>query len=234
VYEIVEAGVNTRSEAPVLDLRIRLTNHGRYPAGFGDGDFRLRIGDDVRAPTSGVGDVVAAESTKENTIRFPLPGSAAAATLRVIGAGETAEIPVDLNGREGLTAAQDRELRAAGKRTAAVPLDAETARLRFGDLTCDVRSASVHRYVNKLVLTLGVRAQNNGRYDVEFGDGHFRLVLGDAARAPVSGVSTVVSSHGSLDASIVFDLPLDARAVVIRVRYGDATADLPLKIPAAG
>ena len=232
VYEIVDAGVNTGSEGQALSLRVRLTNHGRYAAGFGDSDFRLRMGDDVNAPTSRVGDIVAGEITKENTISFPLPASAAAATLRVVSAGETAEIPLDLTGREGLTAQEDRELRLAGKRTAAVPLDADKARLRFGDLTCEVRSASAHRYVNKLVLTLSIRAQNNGRYDAGFGDYHFRLVLDGTAQAPVSGLSTVVSPQSSLDGSIVFDLPLDARDVVIRARYGETTAELPLKIPA--
>ena len=221
------------SRRHALRLRVRLTNHGRYAAGFGDSDFRLKIGDDVTAPTSGVGDIVAGESTKENTISFPLPTSAAAATLRVVSAGETAEIPLDLTGREGLTAPQDRDLRRAGKRTAALPLDADKARLRFGDLTCEVRSASAHRYVNKLVLTLSVRAQNNGRYDAGFGDYHFRLLLGGTAQAPVSGLSTVVSPQTSLDGSIVFDLPLDARDVVIRVRYFETTAELPLTIPAA-
>jgi len=233
VYEIMDAGVNTGSEGHALRLRVRLTNHGRYAAGFGDSDFRLKIGDDVTAPTSGVGDIVAGESTKENTISFPLSTSAAAATLRVVSAGETAEIPLDLTGREGLTAPQDRDLRRAGKRTAALPLDADKARLRFGDLTCEVRSASAHRYVNKLVLTLSVRAQNNGRYDAGFGDYHFRLLLGGTAQAPVSGLSTVVSPQTSLDGSIVFDLPLDARDVVIRVRYFETTAELPLTIPAA-
>jgi hypothetical protein len=232
VYEVVDAAVSSGPEARALNLRIRLTNHGRYDALLADGDFRLRIGDDVRAPTSRVGDIVAAESAKENTVSFQLPASAAAATLRVTSGSEAAEMPLDLNGRGGPTAAQDRELRASGKRTAAVPLDADTARLRFGDVTFAVRNASVHRYTNKIVLTLDIRAQNGGRYDVDFGDRHFRLVLGGESRAPVSGLSTVVSSQSFRDGSIVFDLPLDARDVVIRVRFGDAMSDLSLKIPA--
>jgi hypothetical protein len=186
----------------------------------------------VRAPTNRVGDIVAAETTKENAIIFQLPPSASAATLRVIGAGdETAQISLDLDGRQGPTAAQERESRVGGKRTAAVPLDEEAARLRFGDLTYEVRRVLAHRYANKLALTLDVRARNNGRYPAGFGDGFFRLVLDGVARAPVSGLSTVVPSQGSLDGSIVFDVPLDARDLVIRVRYGDVTNDLPLKIP---
>jgi hypothetical protein len=179
-----------------------------------------------------VGDVVGADVTKDNTISFLLPASVASATLRV-GSGDTiAEVPLDLNGRSGSTPAQDRELRVSGKHTAAVPLDAEKARLRFGDMTYNVRSASAHRFANKIALTLSIRAENNGRFPGEFGDGLFRLVLDGSARAPVSGLSTVVPSQSSLDGAIVFDLPIDARDVVVRVRSGSETADLPLKIPA--
>jgi hypothetical protein len=113
-----------------------------------------------------------------------------------------------------------------------VPVDANIARLRFGTLTCSLRSASVHRYAHKLALTLNVGAQNAGPYDVEFGDSHFRLVLGESARPPVSGVSAVVPHGGTLDSAIVFDLPLDTSLVVIRTRFGDITRDVPLSIPA--
>jgi hypothetical protein len=232
VYEILGADVSGGTDGPTLNLHVRLTNRGRFPAGLGSGDFRLRVGDEVREPTNRVGDVVGADVTKDNTISFLLPASVASATLRV-GSGDTiAEVPLDLNGRSGSTPAQDRELRVSGKHTAAVPLDAEKARLRFGDMTYNVRSASAHRFANKIALTLSIRAENNGRFPGEFGDGLFRLVLDGSARAPVSGLSTVVPSQSSLDGAIVFDLPIDARDVVVRVRSGSETADLPLKIPA--
>ena len=232
VYEILDADISAGTDGPILNLRIRLTNHGRFPAGFGSGDFRLRTGDEVREPTTRVGDVVGADVTKDNTISFVLPAAAVSATLRV-GSGDTiAEVPLDLNGRSGSTPAQDRELRVSGKHTAAVPLDAEKARLRFGDMTYNVRGASAHRFANKIALTLSVRAENNGRFPGEFGDGLFRLVLDGASRAPVSGLSTVVPSQSSLDGAIVFDLPIDAKDVVVRARSGNETADLPLRIPA--
>jgi hypothetical protein len=232
VYEILDADVSAGTDGARLNLRIRLTNHGRFPAGFGSGDFRLRTGDEVREPTTSVGDIVGGDATKDNTISFRLPTTAEAATLRVGGGDAVAEVPLDLNGRTGSTAAQDRELRVSGKHTAAVPLDAEKARLRFGEMTYNVRSASVHRFANKIALTLTVRAENNGRFPGEFGDGLFRLVLDGAARAPVGGLSTIVPSQSSLDGAIVFDLPLDARDVVVRVRSGNDTGELPLKIPA--
>src|SRR5262249_23934417 len=144
--------------------------------------------------TSGNNEVVAANSAKEHTITFPLPPRAADATLRVTTGGVTADMPVDLTGRAGLSAAQESELRGSGKRTFVVPLNPDTAQMRFGDLTCELRSASLHRYSNKLVLTFDIRARNASRYDAEIGDGHFRVVLDETVRPPVSGLSTIVAS----------------------------------------
>jgi hypothetical protein len=191
----------------------------------------LQVDGEQRPPTSGLSDLVAGESAKENTVTFPLPPAVATATLRVTSLGETADIPLDLNGRSGPTAAQDRELRRSGKRTFAVPLDPATARMRLGDVICELRSASLHRYSHKLTLTVDIRAENRGRYPIDFGDSHFRLVLDGAARPPVSGLSTSVAAEGSRDGAIVFDLPLDATEVVLRARFGDVSAEIPLHLP---
>jgi len=231
VYELIDASVGARGRERALALRIRVTNRGRYDANFWDASFRLQIGGEAYAPDSGLNEVVAGESTKENSVTFPLPAAASAATLRITNGGETGEIPLDLGGRRGATPAQAGENRPAGRRAFDVKLDPAAALLRFGSLTCNIQSASLHRYANKSTLTLSIRARNTGAYDVEFGDGHFRLVLGTNIRPPVSGVSTVVPHGGTLDSAIVFDVPLDASDVVLRTRFGDVSRDLPLKLP---
>jgi hypothetical protein len=38
-------------------------------------------------------------------------------------------------------------------------------------------------------------------------------------------------SEGSLDGDVVFDLPLDAKQVVLRARFGEAIATVPLQLP---
>jgi TIR domain len=231
VYDLVDASVGTRGHGRALALRIRVANHGRYDANFWDASFRLQIEGETYAPDSGLNEIVAAETTKEDSVTFPLPASASAATLRITNGGETGEIPIDLSGRRGITPDQAAELRRAGKQTFAVAIDPAAAQLRFDSVACEIRSASLHRYANKSTLTLNVRARNTGGYDVDFGDGHFRLVQGDSVRAPVSGVSAVIPHGGTLDAAIVFDVPLDASDVVVRTRYGDVSRDLPLKLP---
>jgi TIR domain-containing protein len=231
VYELVEASVGARGHERALSLRIRVTNRGRYDANFWDANFRLQIGGEAYAPDSGLNEIVAAESTRENSVMFPLPASASAATLRITNGGETGEIPLDLSGRRAVTPEQTGELPRTGKRAIDVTIAPSFAQLRFGSLACELRSASLHRYANKSTLTLNVRARNAGGYDAEFGDGHFRLVLGNSVRPPVSGVSTVVPHGGTLDSAIVFDVPLDASDVVLRMRFGDVSRDVPLKLP---
>jgi TIR domain len=231
VYEVQDATVTSTADSRTLTVRMRVTNHSQYDATFFDSGFRLDVDGQPHGATSGNNEVVAANSAREHTITFSLPPHAASATLRVTNGGETAAMPVDLNGRSGPSAAQDRELRRSGKRTFAVPVSPDAARMRFGDLTCELRSTSVHRYSNKLTLTLEVRVRNASRYDAEFGDSHFRLLLDETARPPVSGVSTVVAGESSRDAAIVFDLPLDARNVVLRTRFGERTVEVPLHLP---
>ena len=237
--ESSQAGASTPAGAPPITGSPReptarsgaATAATRYPTTFSVPDFRLQVDGELHTPNPGPTDVVEAESAQENSVIFPLPPAAARATLRIPGAGETAEIPLDLNGRTGPTAAQDRELRRSGKRTFAVPVNPSLARMRFDTVTCELRSVSVHRYSHKLTLILNVRVLNGGRYDVTFGDGHFRLLLDGTPRSPVSGISTTVASDGSRDGAMVFDLPLGATDVVLRARWGDITADVPLRIP---
>jgi hypothetical protein len=61
-------------------------------------------------------------------------------------------------------------------------------------------------------------------------DRNFRLVLGDSARAPVGGLNEVLDGGTTRDAEVVFDLPPDAREVVLRATFGDAVAEVPLRI----
>jgi TIR domain-containing protein len=231
VYEVLDAGVETRAGRRVLTLRVRLTNHGRFPTTFSPAHFRLHVDGDVRAPDGGDTDVVPAEAAQDKSLAFAVPADASRATLRIGDATATADIPLDLTGRTGPTATQDRDLRRSGKRTVAVPIDPASSRARFGDVTCELRSASVHRYAHKLTLTLHVRLHNGGRFDTNFWDSSFRLMVDDTPRAPVSGLDAIVAAHSAGDGDIIFDLPLDANDVTLRIIWGDATANVPLRIP---
>ena len=231
MFEILDSGLVHSGGVSSLILRIRLTNRSRYDAAFGDGLFRLLLDGQTRPPTSGLGELVPGKTSKDGTVTFDVPAGATMARLEITAAAEKAEIPLDLTGRGGPTATQDRETRLAGSTTIAVPIDPAHREMRFSDLACELRSATLRYYVNKLTLTLRLRAVNRGRYDANFGDGNFRLVLDESARAPVSGLNAIVPGEGSFDGEVVFDLPLDATQVILRARFGETTAAVPLQLP---
>jgi hypothetical protein len=174
--------------------------------------------------------VVPADTSKDGTVTFDVPAGAGSASLEITGTGEKGAVPLDLSGRSGPTPQQDHAARRAGSTTIPVPIDQARREMRFDGFVCELRSATVRRYTNKMTLTLSLRATNSGRYGVNFGDSLFRLVLDGLARAPVSGLNLVVPAEGSLDGDVVFDLPLDAEQVVLRARFGEAMATIPLQL----
>jgi hypothetical protein len=119
---------------------------------------------------------------------------------------------------------------AGGSAAVPVPIDPGRATMRFGEVICELRSALVSRYANTATLTVRVHVRNGGRYPMNLWDRNFRLVLGDSARAPVGGLNEVLDGGTTRDAEVVFDLPPDAREVVLRATFGDAVAEVPLRI----
>ena len=230
VFEILDAGVQPHTGGSTLTLRIRLTNRSRYDAGLFAESFRVLVNAEATAPTNALGEVVPAETAKDATLTFELPPNTGTATLRISAVNETADVPLDLSGRTGATPEQDREKRRAGGTTSEVRIDPARADLRFDALKCELRSAVVRRYAHKLTLTLHVRAQNGGRYATDVGNGHFRLVVEGIARPPADNFMVIVEPEATADVQVAFDLPLEARAVVLRARFGESVAEVPIQI----
>jgi hypothetical protein len=230
VFEVLDAGIVGGGDGSTLVVRVRLTNHGRYDTILDASQFRLVVDGRGHAPANTLGDLVPAETSKDGSLMFPVAAGIDSGRLQIAAADERAEIELDFTARRGVRATQDREARRAGKTTAAVAVDREIREMKLEDLICELRSATLRRYVNKQTLTLSFRAHNRGRYDTNFGDSQFRLILDGNGIAPVSGVSMVVPPDASRDGTIVFDLPLDATNMELRGRHGDATATIPLQL----
>jgi hypothetical protein len=231
LYEILGATLAPHAAGSTLTLRVRLTNAGRYGMAFGRGDFRLVHGDRTDAPTNDLSEVVEAQTTRDGELTFEVPDDARSATLRIMLGTETADVPLDLTGRAGPTAERARQARSRGADRFDVAVPAARSTMRFGEFALTVRAARLRRYANKLELSLDVRADNASRYAAALGDGEFRLLVDGLARAPVSGVGEVVAAASSKEVTILFDLPFGTRDVVLRTLVGDATAELPLRLP---
>ena len=230
VFEILDAGLVAGRGGSTVVLQVRLTNHGRYDTTLAASQFRLVVDGRGHAPASPLGELVPAETSKEASLVFPVAAGIDSARLQIAAADERADIELDFTARRGVRASQDREARRAGKTTTALAIDPAIRELKLMDLICELRSATLRRYVNKQTLTLSLRAHNRGRYDAAFGDSQFRLILNGNGIAPVSFLSIVVPADVSRDGTLVFDLPLDATHVTLRARHGDATATIALQL----
>jgi hypothetical protein len=231
VFEVLDAGIVAGGSGSTLVVRVRLTNQARYDTILDGNQFRLIVDGQGHASANAVSELVAAETAKDASFVFPVAAGIESGQLQIAAANERAEIELDFTGRRGVRAAQDREARRAGKTTTAVAIARETAELKLGDLVCELRSASLRRYVNKQTLTVSLRAHNRGRYDTNFGDSQFRLILDGNGIAPANFLSIIVPGDTSRDGMLVFDLPLTATNVELRGRHGDATATIPLQLP---
>jgi hypothetical protein len=232
IFEVVDARVLPGPEMALL-LRVRVRNETAYDLHLHGGQFRLVQGDDVRPPENFLSEVVPTETAKEATVSFERISAAGDVALRIVHSGETAEIPLDLSGRRGATAAADREARRAGRTTFPVAVDSAFALMRFGDLAAELREATVRRYAHKLTLALTVRVHNRSRYDAAVGDDQFRLVVNGLPRGPVRRFQQIVRSDESGECRVVFDVPFDSPEVVLRTRFREQVAEIPLQIPPA-
>ncbi len=232
LYEVLDARLVPTSSGASVILRIRLTNNGRYDAALNGADFRLIVDDGSLAPASGPLELVPSRTAKGAELAFETPRSATAAVLRITQGDEAADIPLDLDGRQGATASQHAQTRRAGGTTFTLRLDPSRALLRLDWLHITIRSVLVRRYANKLILMLTVRAENHGRYPANFWNSQFRLLVDGVPRAPAGELNKVVDSGAAEDGAVEFDLPLGTRAVVLRVQNGDALTELPLNLPA--
>lgn len=83
-YEILGYEVRPDSDGKLaLSLSIRATYDGRYSFNFWDDSFRLAVGEDTYAPSSGLNELVASESSKVGTVLFVVPDTTRTAELKI-------------------------------------------------------------------------------------------------------------------------------------------------------
>ena len=231
VYELLDAGIVAGRGGSTVVVQVRATNHGRTDMLLAGSHFRLIIDGRGHAPAGTLSELVPAETAKDATLMFPVAAGIDAGRLQIAAADERADIDLDFTARRGVRIAQDREARRAGKTTTALAIESTNRELKLDDLICELRSATLRRYVNKQTLTVNLRAHNRGRYDAHFAHSQFRIILDGNGIAPANVLSIVLPADASRDGMLVFDLPLDATSVMLRRRNGDATATIPLKWP---
>jgi hypothetical protein len=104
-------------------------------------------------------------------------------------------------------------------------------RARVGDAVYDIVGARVGRgNPGELALTLSIRMTNDGRYDANFWDRSFRLLVEGRARAPVGGLNELVAARSTEEGPVEFVVPETARQLTLLVGEEEREA---VRIPIA-
>lgn len=84
------------TEQDVLQIRVRMMNHGRFSTNFWDDSFRLIVNGVPTAPASGLNELVQADAAKDGDVKFAVPHGTAAVRLKIRYADASTEIPIAL------------------------------------------------------------------------------------------------------------------------------------------
>jgi len=224
VYTVLAGDVAPGDSGRVLRLRVRLANDGAYPANFWDASFRLAGGGQVLEPVSGLNEIVEGHAVKQGIVSFDVPGDVGSVTLRVLGSGMAAELPLALKPTGGASTVDAADTRDPLSGAEIVTLVRDARPLGSANETSyTLASMSSRRFVNTLRITASLRVTNHGRYSMLLGSDAARLVADGQATAPIESPNEVVAPDATAAADFVFDVPTATRSVVLRVTGGSTT-----------
>jgi len=231
VYTLVSANVTSRAAGPELRLRIRLANGGASDVNFWDGSFRLAIGGEEAAPTSGLNEIVSSHSIRSGIVTFLLPPNPRRAVLRVIGGQSPADLPLDLT-QTGRPAA-DEQPEVADSRSQAIVrgLTREPEFLmKAGDVRITLERVTSRRFVNALRLMVTARIENRGRYPISSDQFIVRVVTGDDVIAPWTAPGDPIAGMSTSIVSSAFDLSPAAHRITLRTTFNDQSVERALEL----
>jgi len=112
----------------------------------------------------------------------------------------------------------------------AVPLPAMRD-ARLGEATFTLLKAEVSRRTSeKDTLEIGLRMMNHNRYDANFWDSSFRLIVDGVPMAPVSGLNELVPGQSAKEGDVAFVIPHGTTGARLKITYTDDTTEIPLNL----
>lgn len=231
ILTILSAGVVPQGKSKALRLRVRLSNEGRYPASFGDGQFRLAVAGQVLSPNSGTNEVVDGHSLRQGIISFELPADVRTAALRVLLPEGASDLRLDLKSIGTTSEVEKLDTSDALSRSVVARLVRDaTVVLSDAQGSYTLVSATARRFVNSLRVIASVRMLNKGRYPALFGSGAVRLIADGQPTAPWKAPSDAVNFDTTSTADFVFDVAPSVQKVSLLFK-GNTTAEIPLQLP---
>jgi hypothetical protein len=102
---------------------------------------------------------------------------------------------------------------------------------RLGEATFSILKAEVApRTSERAALHVRLRMMNYGRYDTNFWDRSFRLIVDGVPMAPEGGLNEVVPAQSAKEGDVLFVIPHGTPGATLKITYGDDSTEIPLHL----
>lgn len=102
---------------------------------------------------------------------------------------------------------------------------------RLGTVTFTVLKAEVSpRTTEKDALKLRLRMMNHNRYDANFWDRSFRLIVHGGPMAPESDLNELVPGESAKEGDVIFVVPRGTAGGNLKITYGESSTEIPLEL----
>jgi hypothetical protein len=100
---------------------------------------------------------------------------------------------------------------------------------RLGAATFTLLKAEVSpRTSEKDALSVRLRMMNHDRYDTNFWDRSFRLILDGVPMAPEGGLNELVPAQSAKEGDVLFVIPRGTTGAKLKITYADDSTEIPL------
>jgi hypothetical protein len=104
---------------------------------------------------------------------------------------------------------------------------------KVGAATFTLLKAQMSRQTTeKDALQIRVRMMNHGRYDANFWDRWFRLIVNEVPMAPESGLNEIVPAESAKEGDVIFVVPHGTARSRLKISVGSDSTEIPLALGA--
>ncbi len=102
---------------------------------------------------------------------------------------------------------------------------------RLGTATFTLLKAEVSpQTTEKNALQIRLRMMNDGRFDANFWDSSFRLIVNGVPMAPESNLNELVRGQSAKEGDVIFVVPRGTTGGKLKITYGGDSTEIPLAL----
>lgn len=104
---------------------------------------------------------------------------------------------------------------------------------RLGTATFTVLEAEISPRTTEMDgLQVRLRMTNHNRYDANFWDRSFRLIVDGVPMAPEDGLNELVPGQSAKEGNVLFVIPRGRAGATLKIAHGDESTEVPLALTA--